>query len=125
MKTEMINDATLETWSAEEVAQAWNAHAITLIDVRTIQEFSFEHITGALLLPMSFFDARNMPCQADKQIVLYCGSGIRSDKMARLCIEAGFDRIAHMEDGLAAWKKARLPYTGTHMGSGAPRQING
>ena len=124
MQTEMIGDAVLETWNAEEVAHAWAAHEITLIDIRTIQEFSFEHITGALLLPMSFLDPLNLPCQSDKQIVLYCGSAVRSDKVARACVEAGFSRIAHLEGGFGAWKAARLPFTGTHMGTGAPRPVN-
>ncbi len=75
-----------------------------LIDVRTPQEYMFEHIEGALLMPMAFFDAKKLPGQSDKRIVLHCGSGVRSEKMAKTAIEAGFDRIAHLDGGFGAWK---------------------
>ena len=52
MKTENVGDAVLETWTVEEVAQAFDRDEIVLIDVRTVQEYSFEHIVGALLMPM-------------------------------------------------------------------------
>ncbi|WP_371227674.1 rhodanese-like domain-containing protein [Roseovarius sp. 2305UL8-3] len=124
MQTETIGTARLETWTIEEVATAWAANEIVLIDVRTAQEYMFEHIGGALLMPMSFFEAEKLPGQSDKQIVLMCGSGIRSDKMARVAIEAGFDHIAHMEGGFGAWKAAKKPLITTNMATGAPQVIN-
>ena len=125
MKSETMGGAVLETWTVEEVAAAWARDEIVLIDVRTVQEYSFEHIGGALLLPMSFFEARKLPGQSDKRIVVHCGSGIRSDKVARKCIEAGMTRIAHMEGGFGAWKAAKQPFIGTNMASGAPQVVNG
>lgn len=124
MKTETVDGATLETWTVEEVAAAYDRQEIVLIDVRTIQEYGFEHIGGALLLPLPFFEASALPGQSDKRIVFMCGSGVRSEKVARACIEAGFDRIAHMQGGFAAWKAARLPYIGINMATGAPQPVN-
>lgn len=124
MKTETVDGATLETWTVEEVAAAYDRQEIVLIDVRTIQEYGFEHIGGALLLPLPFFEARALPGQSDKRIVFLCGSGVRSEKVARACIEAGFDRIAHMQGGFAAWKAAKLPYIGINMATGAPQPVN-
>ncbi|MGR3272848.1 rhodanese-like domain-containing protein [Thalassococcus profundi] len=123
MQTETIGTATLETWTPEEVAKALDAHEVVLIDVRTPQEYMFEHIPGALLMPMAFFDPANLPGQSDKRIVLHCGSGLRSEKMARMAFEAGFDRLAHLGGGFAKWKEARLPYIGTNMASGAPKRV--
>lgn len=125
MKTETVDSAVFETWTVEETAEAFGRNEIVLIDVRTVQEYSFEHIQGALLLPMHAFDAGKLPGQSDKRIVFHCGSGIRSEKVARACIEAGFDRIAHMEGGFGAWKKVKLPFIGINMGSGAPQLVNG
>lgn len=124
MKSETIGPATLETWTVDEVAEAWAANRIVLIDVRTIQEYGFEHIEGALLLPMPFFRAEKLPGQAEKQIVFHCGSGVRSEKVARASIEAGIERIAHMEGGFGAWKQAKQPYVGTNMTTGAPQRVN-
>ncbi|WP_371055648.1 rhodanese-like domain-containing protein [Rhodosalinus sp. K401] len=123
MKTETVGDAKLETWSPEEVSRAARAGEIVLIDVRTPQEYMFEHIEGALLMPLAFFDAKSLPGQSEKRLVFHCGSGVRSEKTARAAIDAGFDRIAHMEGGFAAWKTAKLPYVGTNMASGAPQKV--
>ncbi|MEQ9258300.1 MAG: rhodanese-like domain-containing protein [Roseovarius sp.] len=125
MQSETVGDAVLETWTVEEVAEAWKKNEIVLIDVRTVQEYSFEHIAGALLMPMPFFDAGKLPGQSEKRIVFHCGSGVRSEKVARACIEAGFKQIAHLGGGFGAWKQAKLPYIGINMATGAPREVNG
>lgn len=124
MKTETIGDATFEAWTVEEVAKGIADHSIVVIDVRTPQEFMFEHIEGALLMPMSFFKADALPGQSDKRIVLHCGSGVRSERMARAAIDAGIKNIAHLEGGFAAWKAAKQPYMGTNMGTGAPQRVS-
>lgn len=124
MKTETIKEATLETWNVDEVAQAWEANEIVLIDVRTVPEYMLEHIEGALLLPLPDFRADKLPGQADKRIVFHCGSGARSEKVARGCIEAGITQIAHMGGGFGAWKAAKKPYMAIDMSSGAPQSKN-
>jgi len=123
MHTDTIGSAVLETWTPQEVADAWEANKIVLIDVRTVQEYSFEHIDGALLLPMAFLKPEKLPGQSDKRIVFYCGSGVRSDRVARLAIEAGLTPVAHMEGGFAAWKAAKLPIITTDMATGAPKRV--
>lgn len=123
MKSETVNGVDLETWDPEEVAAAMGRGEIVVIDVRTPQEFMFEHIEGALLMPMAFFTPSALPGQGEKRIVLHCGSGMRSEKMARAAIDAGLDRIAHMGGGFGAWKSAKLPYVGTDMATGAPKKV--
>lgn len=124
MKTEQVGDAIFETWTPDEVLQALNAGEIVLIDVRTPQEYMFEHIEGALLMPMAFFKADALPGQSDKRIVFHCGSGVRSERVSRAAIDAGFARIAHMEGGFGAWKGAKKPYIGTNMATGAPHRVD-
>ena len=114
----------LENWSPERVKDALDAGEIVLIDVRTAPEYMMEHIRGALLMPMAFFTADALPTQDGKRIVLHCGSGMRSGKVARAAMEAGITPLAHMEGGFGAWKKAGLPYIGTDMASGAPKQMS-
>ncbi|WP_176085068.1 rhodanese-like domain-containing protein [Martelella sp. HB161492] len=123
MKSEELNNGIVETWTPEEVAAALNAGEIVLIDVRTPAEYAFEHIEGSLLSPMAFTDPKNFPTQDGKRIVLHCGSGIRSGRVADMCLGAGFGRIAHMEGGFGAWKAAALPYIATDMATGAPKRM--
>jgi rhodanese-related sulfurtransferase len=123
MKSETVGDAVLETWTAAELAEAFNRNAVVVVDVRTPQEYMFEHIEGALLMPLAFFNADKLPGQSDKRIVFHCGSGVRSERVARAAIDAGVTQIAHLEGGFAAWKAAKLPYIGTNMATGAPQPV--
>ncbi len=123
METETTDKGVIETWTPEEVAAAFAKDEIVLIDVRTPQEFTFERIRGALLAPMQAFEANHMPPQSEKRIVFHCGSGVRSRRIADLCLAAGFGRVAHMKGGFAAWKQGGFEYTGTDMATGAPKQM--
>jgi rhodanese-related sulfurtransferase len=123
MEREETDKGILEHWTPEEVADAFGQNRIVLIDVRTPQEFTFERIRGALLAPLQAFDPAHMPAQGEKQIVFHCGSGVRSRKVAEMCLAAGMDRVAHMKGGFGAWKAAGLPYTGTDMATGAPKEM--
>ena len=123
MKTQTTDTGEIEVWSPEEVSKALDAGEIALIDVRTPQEYMFEHIEGAMLFPMSFFRADRLPSQDGKRIVFYCGSSVRSGKMAEKAMAAGFAPVAHLEGGFAKWKEAKMPYIGTEMSTGAPKEV--
>ena len=123
MHTEDIDGKTLEHWTPEEVHRAFDAGEIVLIDVRTPQEFAFEHVEGALLSPLATFLADKLPTGGDKRIVFHCGSGVRSRKVAEICAAAGLDRVAHLEGGFAAWKTAGLPYVAIDPATGGIRRV--
>lgn len=125
MEIERTPNGDLETWTAEEVASAFRAGEVAIIDVRTIQEYAFEHIRGALLLPMHFFEAERLPSQEGKRIVFHCGSGVRSEKVARAALAAGFAPVAHMAGGFAAWKADGQAYMGTDMATGGSVRVPG
>tara|TARA_R110002020_G_scaffold57582_25_gene158366 strand:- start:6766 stop:7143 length:378 start_codon:yes stop_codon:yes gene_type:complete len=118
-KTETIAGATLEVLSPQEVRERFDRNEIVLIDVRTPAEFAFEHIKGALLFPLSSFEAEKLPGQSEKPIVFHCGSGIRSRKVAEACAAAGMTQLAHMDGGFGAWKSAGLPYLAVDPASGS------
>ncbi len=123
MQVEEMDGKVLETWEAAEVARAFGADEVVIIDVRSPQEFMLEHIAGSLLMPMASFEAAGLPGQGDKRIVLMCAGGVRSERMARVALEAGLKRIAHIGGGFGAWKAAKLPYVGTDFASGAPKRV--
>ncbi len=123
MHTEEIDGATLEHWTPEDLHRAMEAREVVVIDVRTPQEFAFEHIEGALLAPMASFDAGALPTQDGKRIVFHCGSGVRSRKVAQAAAAAGMAPIAHLEGGFAAWKTAGMPYIATDPASGGLRRV--
>jgi rhodanese-related sulfurtransferase len=123
MHREDISGHSFEHWSPEEVHEAFHNNKIVIIDVRTPQEFAFEHIEGVLLAPLATFEPENLPTQDGKRIVFHCGSGARSRKVAEKCLAAGMDPIAHLDGGFAAWKAAGLPYIATDPSTGGIRRV--
>ncbi|MEP3302866.1 MAG: rhodanese-like domain-containing protein, partial [Roseibium sp.] len=119
-ETEAVGDGKLTTLSVGEVKSLYDKNDVVLIDVRTPAEYALEHIGGALLAPMSGFDPARLPTQTEERpIVLYCGSGMRSRKMAEKYLAAGFAKIAHMAGGFGAWKQAGNGFLGTDPATGA------
>jgi rhodanese-related sulfurtransferase len=49
--------SSIETLEPTEVSRLLDAHCIVLVDVREPSEFASERIAGALLYPLSTFDA--------------------------------------------------------------------
>lgn len=123
MKTEEIDGLRFESWTPEEVRDAFARNEIVVIDVRTPQEYAVEHIEGALLAPLATFRPENLPDQAGKRIVFHCGSGARSRKVSEACLAARMQPVAHMEGGFGAWKAAKLPYVAIDPKTGAPRKM--
>lgn len=119
-----MNSDRIENLTVQQVYDELQNNQIVLIDVRTPQEYMFEHIEGALLFPVAFFSPESLPSQDGKRIVLHCGSGVRSEKVGTRCLASGIDRIAHMKGGFAEWKKAGLAYIGTDMSTGAPKKVS-
>jgi rhodanese-related sulfurtransferase len=125
MRTEETEHGTLETWTVAEVADAFSRGEVAIVDVRTPPEYMLEHIPGALLMPMNGFDPMTLPVGGTKRLVLHCGSGKRSERMARRMLEAGLGPVAHMDGGFSAWKAAGQVYVGTDPATGAPKRQGG
>lgn len=123
MDTETKDGHTKQALSPQEVARGLDRGDITLIDVRTPQEFAVERIGGALLAPMATLDPRHLPAGGDRRLVLHCSSGKRSETVADMLLDGGHDRVAHLDGGLEAWKKAGLAYVGTDPTTGNVREM--
>ena len=104
MKQEI--SSSIEELSAQQVARLMHERSIILIDVREPDEFAARRIPGALLCPLSTFDATTLPPDGDRRVVFHCGSGKRSASAARARIAAGAERAAHLAGGIAAWVAA-------------------
>ena len=99
----------IETLNAADVARLMKAGKVLLIDVREPAEYESERIAGALLYPLSTFDASTLPEDGPRRVVFQCGSGKRSLTAAERRLAAGQAHAAHMGGGIAAWKTAGLP----------------
>jgi len=69
-----------------------NDDNVTLLDVRTVDEYKSGHIRGAKLIPLGKLEANLDKLKADrnKKIVVYCRSGNRSVAASRILEKHGF-----------------------------------
>lgn len=89
-----------------------NDKNISLLDVRTPEEFSKEHIEGATLIPVQEL-GQNLAKLADvkeKKIIVYCHSGARSVSASRMLLDNGFTPL-NVTGGITAWKANGLSVT--------------
>jgi rhodanese-related sulfurtransferase len=96
-----------------DVQEGLARQRVVLVDVREANEHAAEQIEGSVLNPLSRFDPAALPV-GDKQVVLYCRSGMRSAKAAAQCRAAGLAVNAHLAGGIMAWKAAGLPIVSQH-----------
>ena len=99
----------IETMEPAAVAALMRSGKILLIDVREPAEYAIQRIHGALLYPLSTFDAAALPDDGERRIVFHCGSGKRSLTAAEKRLASGHTHSAHMRGGIAEWKAAGLP----------------
>lgn len=87
-----------------------NGEVMTLVDVRTAEEYAGGYIEGAINIPLDQLMANlsQLPDKAAK-IVVYCGSGQRSALVTTALIFNGYTNVINLGGGMGAWKAAELP----------------
>jgi adenylyltransferase/sulfurtransferase len=85
--------------------------SIDLIDVREPAEWEIVRIPGAHLIPKGEFlnGTALAELPQDKQIVLYCKSGVRSAEALAAVKAAGFRDAVHVQGGVVSWIKTVDP----------------
>jgi rhodanese-related sulfurtransferase len=104
-----MNHRSIDTLQPAAVKKMLDDGQLLLVDVREPAEFSVERIAGAVLYPLSTFDAAALPPNWTRRVVFYCGSGKRSLAAAEKRVAHTGERAAHMAGGITAWKSAGLP----------------
>ncbi len=111
LKTKTITATQLQQIRAKQ------PQAVILIDVRTPEEYTQDHIADSILVPLSDIESRfgikqieaiaNRTIQSSRTqpiIVLYCTSGMRSFKAYKLLKESGLNIVA-LAGGITAWRE--------------------
>jgi cysteine synthase/rhodanese-related sulfurtransferase len=83
-----------------------------VVDVRNVNEYAKVHIPHTTNVPLpDLSDGRTagLPKDKDAQIVLICGSGVRSVYALLLLKAQGYKDVKSVKGGLAAWTAASLP----------------
>ena len=79
---------------------------ITLIDVRTPDEFATGAIEGAVNIPLDDMRAQLDRIPADKPVVLYCGVGLRGYLASNILRQRGFNNVRNLIGGIKTYRDA-------------------
>jgi thioredoxin 1 len=82
-----------------------------IVDVRTPEEFSTEHIANAINIDWKGTDFATEASKLDKNkpVMVYCLSGQRSSEAADWFKKNGFVSVYQLDHGLLGWKAEHLP----------------
>jgi rhodanese-related sulfurtransferase len=98
--------------SAEQAYQKYQAGAFVL-DVRTQEEWNEYHAPNTNLIPLDQLQARMSEIPHDKEIVVICRSGNRSQEGRDILLSGGFTQVTCMSGGLKEWSTLGYPIEGT------------
>ena len=76
-----------------------------LLDVREPWEYNMCRIDGALLLPMRNIVSSLGELDPDRETVVICHHGIRSQQVALYLEHQGFRRVINLRGGVDAWAR--------------------
>ena len=74
------------------------------IDVRTPGEYKGFHIHGFKNMPLHQLAQKSNELSKEKEIVVICQSGMRSQKASKLLKKKGFKNITNVKGGVSAWR---------------------
>lgn len=79
---------------------------VNLLDVREDHEVADGLVPGAAHLSRAHFESRAEDVIPDKdaEVIVYCGSGVRSVFAARTLEELGYTNVTSMDGGFSLWK---------------------
>lgn len=96
--------------SPEEMKTLIAIDEVQLVDVRTPEEFMECHLNSAKNINIYAPDFKQKIAQLDKEkpVYLYCRSGKRSAKAAKILQELGFKKVYDLDGGIKLWQEEQL-----------------
>jgi glyoxylase-like metal-dependent hydrolase (beta-lactamase superfamily II)/rhodanese-related sulfurtransferase len=74
-----------------------------VVDVRRPKEWADAHIEGSVNIPLNHLEERIEELPRDRRLVVHCATGYRSSIAASLLARRGFEHLAELTGGMAAW----------------------
>ena len=102
-----IGRATIAQITPKELAP--KLKTVTVVDVRSGNEWSDGHLPGAMHIPLGYLPDRLGDIPSDRPVVVQCQSGGRSSIAASILERAGFRDVTNLSGGLGAWTASGLP----------------
>ena len=91
----------------------WGEPAFTIIDVSDRQTYNDGHIMGAMAMPIEdLADRAKSSLEVNRDIYVYGETDDKTAQAADSLREVGFQNVAELKGGLAAWKAVGGPTEG-------------
>ena len=115
--------AQVENVAPQDAAAEAAAGKAVFLDVREPVEWE-HHIDGAVQVPRGILEwvadpssPRHSPeLDPARRVIVYCRSGHRAALAAATLKTLGYENVANLEGGFAAWQEAGLPASEHHDG---------
>ena len=115
--------AQVENVAPQDAAAEASAGTAVLLDVREPVEWE-HHIEGAVQVPRGILEwvadpasPRHHPeLDPALRVIVYCRSGHRAALAAATLKTLGYENVANLQGGFAAWQEAGLPASEHHDG---------
>ena len=91
--------------SVDEAAAKREAGAF-ILDVREPEEWVEYHIPGATLIPLGELETRASEVPLDREVVVVCRSGNRSQVGRDILLKSDFNQVTSMAGGMIQWSAA-------------------
>jgi peroxiredoxin family protein/rhodanese-related sulfurtransferase/TusA-related sulfurtransferase len=80
--------------------------AVSIIDVRTPEEFEMGAIKGAVNIPLGDISSRMQEIPKDKPVYVYCASGHRAAQALEILVKNGYKNVKNLKGGYSAYSLA-------------------
>ncbi|HVF74046.1 MAG TPA: rhodanese-like domain-containing protein [Acidimicrobiales bacterium] len=107
----------IENLNPDQVEQEMAAGAV-VVDLREPEELEANgRIPGAVHVPRGMLEFRADPTSSyhlapldpSARVIVHCAAGGRSALAAAALADMGYERVAHLDGGMAAWREAGKP----------------
>tara|TARA_B110000503_G_C7112910_1_gene398983 strand:+ start:290 stop:790 length:501 start_codon:yes stop_codon:yes gene_type:complete len=83
---------------------------VVFVDARERKEFDVSHIKGAIFVGYDSLDLSAMKkVNKNKEVIVYCSVGYRSEKVSEKLEEMGFKNVSNLYGGIFEWKNQDQP----------------
>jgi adenylyltransferase/sulfurtransferase len=76
---------------------------VFILDVRNPPEYQICRIPGSVLIPLPTLPQRFRELDPERELVVHCKSGMRSQQAIQFLRQQGFRHLKNLEGGILAW----------------------
>ena len=105
-----FNNGSVPYTSVEELRMDQLNEKVLILDAREEEEFRVSHLKNSVFVGYDNFNLSVLDTiPKDKQIVVYCSLGIRSEDIGQKLQKAGFRNVENLYGGIFEWKNKGFP----------------